>query len=319
MLKIVDRLVDKMYATYTDSSKTQTVRDSIILVGPNQSGPSGHAGLAEYFAKNSKYGYDLYDVWTTHLIEGSQDRTGEYDPAPVVGAEGDVYWEAYDRFAAWLSNLEAVNPKFSDVTFWCDEFASSGYNFMQLYDDEGQRWWGVKNANQFVSLMNAGLSGGILWQFADCLWSYISGSGGEFQYGNHMGGATTSLIQTQTPYYIYYSTSLLTKYFSGSDDGTTYYSSSTHDNIHIATVKLADGNWSVLVVNSSESEQNISVNFAKSIGGKNMYRHVYDVESVERDSRGAIIDADKTYSGVTTKINDTIPAGSVVVYTSIKG
>jgi len=320
MLQLVDTLVDKMKSTYTDSTKKQTVRDSIVLVGPNQSGPSEHAGLAEYFVANSKYGYDLYDIWTTHLIEGAQDRTGEYDPAPMVGPDGDVYGEAYDRFSAWLSNLESVNSKFADSTFWCDEFASSGYGIAKVYDDEGQRWWGVKNAGQFVSLMNAGLSGGILWQFADCLWSYIAGSGGEFQYGIHMGGATTSLLQTQTPYYIYYSTSLLTKYLScGDDNGVTYSSTSAHDNVHISTVKFADGNWSVLVVNNSTSAQNIKVNFASSIGGKNMYRHVYEAATVTPDSSATIIEADKTYTGVTTAINDNIPAGSVVVYTSIKG
>ncbi|MBQ8550575.1 MAG: hypothetical protein IJ426_04470, partial [Clostridia bacterium] len=319
MLQLVDTLVDKMKSTYTDSTKTQTVRDSIVLVGPNQSGPSEHAGLAEYFAANSKYGIDLYDIWTAHLIEGSQDRTGEYDPAPMVGVSGDVYGEAYDRFSAWLSNLETVNSKFADTAFWCDEYAQSGYGIANVYDDEGQRWWGVKNAGQYAALMNAGLSGGILWQFSDCLWSYIAGSGGEFSHGMHMGGASTSLLQTQTPYYIYYSTSLLTKYLSCKDGATTYVSNSAHDNVHISTVKMADGNWSVLVVNNSETAQNVSVTFSSSIGGKTMYRHVYDVASVTPDSSATIIPADKTYTGVTTRINDSIPAGSVVVYTSIKG
>ncbi len=322
MVQLVDTLVDKLKATYTDSTKKQTVRDSIILVGPNQSGPSEHAGLAEYFVKNSKYGYGLYDIWTTHLTEGTTDRDNPGQDAPMVGPAGDVYDQFLNTYySSWLNNLKAIDSRFANATFWCDEFAVSGHALIrnENYSDLDQRWWGVKSAGQLAALMNAGLSGGILWQFADCLWSYISGSGGEFLYGNHMGGATTSLIQTQTPYYIYYSTSLLTKYMSGSGGATTYVSNSNNAHVHISTVKMADGNWSILVVNNNETAQNISVNIAPGIGGKTMYRHVYEAATVEPTSAAAVIPADKTYTNITNKINDTIPAGSVVVYTTIKG
>ena len=82
---------------------------------------------------------------------------------------------------------------------------------------------------------------------------------------------------------------------------------------------MADGNWSILVVNNNESAQNISINVAPGVGGKTMYRHVYEAATIEPTAAAAIIPADKTYTNITNKINDTIPAGSVVVYTSIKG
>ncbi len=325
MLKLVDTLVDKMKATYTDSTKTRTVRDSVILVGPNQSNTSNHAGLAEYFAENSKYGYDLYDIWTTHALESLTNYNINGDAvqqnATTVGAAGDRYSTAYSRYSSWLSRLKSIDSRFSDVNFWCDEFHVGEYSFRYNgYNDTQLRWWGVKQAGQYAALMNSGLSGAILWEYTDTPWSYMSGSGGEFLYGIHQTGGSPSALESQTPYYIYYSVSMLTKYLStGNGNAITYNSTSAHSNVHISSVKMADGNWSVLVVNNSETAQNISVNFQSSIGGKNMYRHVYEAATITPDASGTLIDADKTYSNVTTKLNDTIPAGSVVVYTSIKG
>ncbi len=323
MLGLVDGLVDKMSSTYTDSTNTTTVRDSIILVGPNQSNPANVAGLADYFLENSKHGADLYDIWTTHYIETTKvpDSTESDPPAEVMGPDGDVYSSAKARFEGWMTN-------FQDKVFWCDEFACGEPGFRKLidpttgelaYTDEELRWWAVKEASQYTALMNTGLSGGILWQFADCPWSYLSGTGGEFMYGIHMTGSTRSALESQTPYYIYYSLTLLTKYMSCGEYATTYVCNSNNANVHIAAVKFADGNWSFLVVNNNLEAKDILIWNNTSLNGKTMYRHTYEAATVEPDSTGTIIDADKTFTNIKNILNDNVPAGSVTVYTTIKG
>lgn len=300
MLQLVETLVDKMNATTLSNGKT--VRESIKLVGANQAN-SVNAGLADYFLKNSKYGIDLYDIWTTHYVESAHDT--------IYGPENDHYDTQLATYKTMLINYAGKKP------FWLDEFACHG-RFTDV-DDTTQRWWGVDYASQYVALMNSGMSGGILWQYSDCLWSYMSGSGGDFSYGIHLTGATQATLKTQTPYYSYYAITLLTKYMSCNDDSLTYLGESNDAHIHTSAVQLADGNWSVLVVNNNLEDKAISITFESSIGGKNMYRHVYDYETVTPDSQARIIDADKTYCAVTDTINDTVPAGSVVVYTTIKG
>ena len=304
MLQLVERFVDRMNATKL--SNGQTVREYITLVGPNQANMY-NGGLADYFLENSKYGIELYDVWSTHGVNGA---IGE-----IVGPEGDNYAIAYNRYTQMMSNYLGKKP------FWCDEFAVQGFKWEHdaESDEEQERWWGVNYAGQYVALINSGMSGGILWQYADNSWTYLAGSGGEFMYGLHMTGATRSALQTQTPYYSYYSVTLLTKYLSSSENCNSYAGTSNNDYVHTAAIKLPDGNWSILVVNNNKTSKNIKINLSSSIGGKTMYRHLYDSATVEPDSAAKILDADKTYTNVTTVINDTIPAGSVVVYTSIKG
>ncbi len=302
MLQLVEALVDKMNVTTLSNGKT--VRESIKLVGSNQANPV-NAGLSDYFLKNSKYGIDLYDIWTTHYVESGYET--------IYGPENDHYDTQLATYKTMLTNYKGKKP------FWLDEFACHGYFLSDDVDDKTQRWWGVDYASQYVALMNSGMSGGILWQYSDCLWSYISGSGGAFLYGLHLTGATQATLKTQTPYYSYYAITLLTKYMSCKDNSSTYLGESGDAHIHTSAVQTADGNWSVLVVNNNLEDKAISIKFDSSIGGKNMYRHVYNYATVTPDSQARVIDADKTYSAVTDTINDTIPAGSVVIYTTMKG
>ena len=304
MLRLVETCVDKMNSRVLPNG--QTVREYITLVGPNQANRT-NAGLADYFLKHSKYGIDLYDVWSTHMVVGI---TGD-----IVGAEGDNYDWSYSAYTAMMNNYKGKKP------FWCDEFAVQGYKweYDKNSNDSEARWWGVNYSAQYAALINSGMSGGILWQLLDNNWTYLSGSGGEFMYGIHMTGATHSVLQTQTPYYSYYAVSLLTKYLSSREQTTSFAGTSLDAHIHTAAVRLPDGNWSILVVNNNETDEKIAVNLDSSIGGKTMYRHTYVAEEITPDSEAKILDADKTFTNVTTRINDTIPAGSVVVYTTVKG
>lgn len=307
MLQLVDTLVDRMKAVTLENGAT--VRESIKLVGSNQANVY-NAGLSDYLLENSKHGIDLYDIWTTHYVEGA---IGE-----IVGPENDKYTSAYDRYARMMTNYLGKKP------FWCDEFACQGYKFEQQSTEEEERWWGVNYATQYAALMNSGMSGGILWQYADAPWTYLAGSGGEFAYGIHMTGATRSALQTQTPYYSYYAISLLTKYMSSRDNATTYKCTAQDNNIHTSVVRMADGNWSIMVVNSNLEDKAVTLRLwdnsnTNILGGKTMYRHVYNSATVTPDSQANVLDADKTFTGVKNILNDTIPAGSVIVYTSIKG
>ena len=318
MLQLVETYVDKLKTTTLPNG--QTAREYVTLIGPNQANVT-NSGLATYFVLNGKYGYDLYDIWTTHT---TTTKIGQ-----LVGPENDMYDNAYERYTEILTNskntigndvpnAKTVNFKNSGKPFWCDEFGTGGYPFEQKATDEDQRWQGVNLAGQYVGLINSGMSGGILWQFADNSWTYLAGSGGEFAYGIHMTGATRSALQTQTPYYVYYATTLLTKYASSRENAKSFKGSS-NNYIHSAAINFADGNWTIVVVNNNTTEQKIKVSTTSSLGGKTMYRHVYAANEIELESGANILDADKTFTNVTRTINDTIPAGSVVVYTSIKG
>jgi hypothetical protein len=73
----------------------------------------------------------------------------------------------------------------------------------------------------------------------------------------------------------------------------------------------------VIVVNTSSMEQKINVNFEKKIG-KNMYRYLFDPLKTVPNTSAEMISVDKGFKNVNKVLQDTIPAASIVVYSTVK-
>ena len=65
-------------------------------------------------------------------------------------------------------------------------------------------------------------------------------------------------------------------------------------------------------------ERNIKINFDNAIN-RTLYRHQETVNTDKATPDAKLKDADATYLNVKDIVVDTVPAGSITVYTSIKG
>ena len=90
--------------------------------------------------------------------------------------------------------------------------------------------------------------------------------------------------------------------------------------INFITVKTYDkGDVTIIVVNAySGGPQGFELNFEKSLGGKNLYRHLYDPATCKANGTTQIIPADRAYKNVEEKLVDLLPSGGLAIYTTVK-
>ncbi len=167
------------------------------------------------------------------------------------------------------------------------------------------------------SVMNmGGISNIFLWTFYDQQWpdNTNSGADSEFANGIQLCGYLPCLFESTTPYEPWYSCSLLTRYIG---QGTTYGCEVVYG-VYLSAIQRTDGEWTVAVTNYNYEDTPIKISFEKSMGGKTFYRHLYDTNHIEPKPGNDMIGISATAKNVTTGFYDTLPGGSVAVYTTVK-
>jgi len=124
-----------------------------------------------------------------------------------------------------------------------------------------------------------------------------------------------TLRRSKVPYPAYYAFAILSKYLGG--EGTKVFSGSGTNRIHIAMSQRASGEYSILVVNSDISEADIQINLKSAIN-RTLYRHLYNPATIQPTEVAVPIGIDATLENVENKFIDTLPAGGVAIYTSMK-
>lgn len=292
---------EKVFSEFHESLKAAGLRDKVTLYGPNQSSTSGSAGLVRYFLENAPEVFDVYTSHDNHLIgQTSVD---------------DIYDDAYTVYSGYMHPIDDFDIRY-EKEFWLDELGVNGDHFAYGVDDP---WIGVWFGANVSAAINAGISGINIWQFVEQLWYENYGSGGEFQNGVQTSGVVPSLYESEMPFSAYYAVTLFSKYMS-CEGGKSYYCAPVDESsgLHIAAVEMADGNWSIAVINNTTDSRTFNVNFEKSLGGKTLYRYLYNASEIVPTTAAEIITADKGFTNVNGVLSDTLKGGSVAIYSTIK-
>ena len=88
--------------------------------------------------------------------------------------------------------------------------------------------------------------------------------------------------------------------------------------LYISAVEREDGVLTLIVTNYNMEDMPAEISFAKSIGGKNLYRYRYSNSEIQAAQGNEMIKADAVAEKVTDRFYDTIPAYSVTVYSTQK-
>ena len=298
------------------------VLDGILTMGGAQGGNSDQ--LLRYILANDP---DVFEIHACHT----------YPTAPDITY--NVYHDyAYEYFGRVMGAMHEYGV-FGKKEYWCDEFSArdDAANSNRMQPDE-HPWYGLQGVVGAIAAQASGVSNIITWQAADQLWTDQTNTGGEFNNGIHMCGAMPSLFMSDVPRGEYYMWGLFARY-NGFKNGKVYRTNYTdehrfrfkgdeHDRVtsldvvsglHLGVVQLENGGWTITVVNADSIEdRQFMIDFEKTLGGVTLYRHTENVYTCERNTGAVIADVDKVFVGVKDKLKDTIPAGTVAVYTTIK-
>jgi hypothetical protein len=309
-----DREYDRLYPLFNDlitaldgSLKDAGLRKQYKIVGPCDNwraddGSEPISLLVKYTIENLA---DKVDIIGSH---NGYDRANEY--------VSDMYYEIPPQKLTYPME----QAKKAGKEYWVDEYnvATNIYGYKKKRVAVQNIWKGVAVGAMTNSIMNMGdISNIFLWTLFDEQWpdNTNSDENGEFDNGIQINGYISCLFETQTPHAAWYSVSLLTRYVG---EGNVYPCEGPEYAQYISAIKRNDGETTVVVTNYELDAINVKINFEKSMGGKNFYRYIYDTTTIEPISSAEMIAADAVAEKVKTGFCDTLPAGSVAIYTTEK-
>ncbi|MBQ6885777.1 MAG: hypothetical protein IJN56_08605 [Clostridia bacterium] len=300
--------VDLIRAT-DKALKEAGLRDMVKLTGPQY-------GLSSKFYEGETLEEEL-DWWISRIDECIDVYTFHWYvptwPGEGSSSNASVFDDNYDLWLYYLGEVKRIVGK-TGKPFWFDEWNYGG----QAMENQKTDFYGQQIAQTVIAGMNAGIDSMLYWQLFETVWPTRFDTGGEFEKGIHILGTAPSLYESAIPYKLYYGFSLLAKY--AGEKGSTIYSGSNKKGICCSMVEYEkDGKkyQNVIVVNTTSLEQKISLNFEKGIG-KDMYRYLFDPITTVPNTGAEMISADKGFTNVNDILQDTIPAGSIVVYSTVK-
>ncbi len=300
---------NREYVLFSRAFKQKLIETNIAHtvkhMGPNETSKNGDQ-LFKYVVDNAP---DLFDVYTVHDYPYLRDVTADM--------LYEIYGETVDSFVAHAKNGGIWGKK----EFWFDEFDVQ-YDGKERSGGINNFWEGLQNVYGNLIGQQKGIETTIFWQLFDQLWTDHTHTSGEFVEGIHMTGDVPSLFVSSIPYEQYYATGLFSKY-NGYKNAKSYRTSLVDDSlmyegVYIGAVQLEDGNWTITVVNLNIDEAYLDITFDKAIN-QTLFRHVEAAGEVKPTPDARLADADKCFKDVKNKIYDTIPGGSVVIYTGVKG
>ncbi len=270
------------------------------------------------------------DIWnyTWQLIKPTYDAVNEY--ADIWAYH--TYNRATTEYGNTASNFErilgAVNESIEDKlglsakNVWFDEYNALEYGTdnSSIQRDELRIRYPLNLVSGMIALLNTGYKTVINWTFVDTLW--IGSHNGKNNHidgwhdGVHCHGLMPNLMQSKIPYRSYYAYTLFSKFIK---DGKIFRGENSEEKEMCCTAALNnDGSMAIAVINSGLLGRSFILNFNKELEQKTFYRHLFVCTEDYKDESATIISSDKVLKNVTNVLKDTLPAGSVAVYTTEK-
>ena len=279
------------------------LESSVKHVGPNEVSGTGDE-LLQYVIKTDP---ELFDIYTAHTYpHASSVSSDEY---------ANILTPSYQSYKNHMQNAGLWGKK----EFWIDELDVKANDYPAQSD---LAWGGLQNAVCGIVGQQLGMNNMLFWQLFDQLWTDFTSNGGEWKNGIHITGIVPSLFEGNTPRKQFYTFGPFVKY-NGYQKGKVYQTNNNalmqnHESLYLGAAQLEDGKWTISVVNNGSKDRPVEINFEKALN-QTLYRHRQTASSVTATPEGCLARADATYLQVKGKLRDVIPAGSIVIYTGVKG
>lgn len=231
--------------------------------------------------------------WMQHAVDNMDDILDIY--------EGHAYGKDYGTMAAWAAERLALTGP-TGKPLMTTEFAAPG--------DKTTYQNAVELADLMVAGLNSGNSGMLMWRLAD---QYLVDPLNFLDSSAY--GTWPWLPDQAVPRYTYYTLSLFTRF--GGAHSQVLKTDTADPDLHVASLRRQDGEYSIFVVNkSSSANKKLSFHFSAA-PDKAFRRHLYSSSLVPTAS-ATVIPSDAEWGAVTGSFtDDNLPPNSVAVYTSV--
>lgn len=277
--------------------KTDGIRNTVKIMGPNFAGVEDAAYYYKYFKKHIEA--DACDLISLHTYQG-RDLTS-------------------DNYELWKNAVEIYKTEVGSF----ENFVFDEYNCSPAAEESIEArhnsYNGVQLALAQVCFMNYGMKSSFVWSLLDQQWPNNSATSTDsFRDGVHMCGTAPTFLLSSIVFPPYYSFSLVAKALG--DKGAKVYrgDDDTYDGVYTAMTENKNGDVSIIVVSTNIEDTAVEINFEKSLGGKTLYRHVYNPNSIVCTAEGEMINPDLKLTNTTTMLKDVVSPYCVVVYTTKK-
>jgi hypothetical protein len=249
--------------------------------------------------------------WAVENMDGITDVYGGHHYATRQPADDLEFYDWFLERCRWAVGLARSKGK----DFILGEFGPGQYQELRW----GRRWdtpeafgtpmepqAGLQTAEAALAAINAGAYAMGYWTFTD----YPDRPGqGINQWGLFKSMANGAV--TRAPYYCY---GLLTKFFRG--PARVYRVSTSTGKLHAAALQReADKAWSIAMINRETHAVAVAIGLTEQ-PGKAFRRYVYDTGHVPVTEDGDLQEPSGRLAARDGELNDTVPANSLVVYTT---
>lgn len=266
----------------------------------------GRRGLVKLVGPNAAGGFHLKDAVT--------------DLNNVIDIySGHAYNKlGYDEWFAFCRRMaDTVAP--TGKPLWLDEMGMSMGKSGEAYRRTGA--YGTYLAQIVAASINAGLQTSLQWLLFDQ--RYVAPgdnttNNDSFHHGVQRSGACKwphdDIEDPSSCYPQWGAVSLLSKYLGGRR-GTKTLVGESSDTLKVAATSRGPGEISVLVVNTSASPQDFTFEMVKFQSTRSLYRHLYDPGNIAPANEARLPAVPVSFH---SNIRDTIPAGGVLIYSTIE-
>lgn len=208
-------------------------------------------------------------------------------------------------YSTWnsMANTIMSNVSSTGKPVWIDEYGRGSSRSTAEYGN-----YIAQAASAFI---NSGAQTSIIWQLYEDYYAGAACCSGSFFMN---WGVSRFVPSNATPYPSWYAFSLMSKLLGGA--GTQVFATTSGSGLYISATKPTGNDWSVMVVNTNGSAQSIDINFSSAIN-KTLKKYVYDPATISPSSSANLIAGSGTFASVGSSLSDTIPANSVVIYSSL--
>ncbi len=171
---------------------------------------------------------------------------------------------------------------------------------------------GIQIAEAIMAQINGGIYASSYWTFCD-----IPGipPSSEFGYRVNKWGVFKWYFDDHTTRPTYYALGLLTRFFRGPAE--VYSVNSTDSLLRVSAIKnLENGSYSIAVINRHRETQPLDLSFENLQNEKAFRKYVYDPENIPFNYFGDMQGYSKKISLKDSHFTDSVPAYSLVVYTT---
>lgn len=252
----------------------------------------------------------LYEVIKEYGDEWGYHNYNKYNGSVVTNTALN-----YENMMAYINDDILRKTGVPAQKVWIDEYNATDRNNSFYEYRNSSNWNALHIIAGMVANMNIGYKTVLHWTFTNTLWvSSRANAEDNWVDGYHCWGLIPNLTKEDKPYNSFYAYQIVASHIN---KGITYAGENySESGLCCSACENEDGSYTIIVVNSSVFKTQFVLNFEKELKGLNFERYLFDTSKNYRNREMNPIPADKTIKNVTKSLKDTLPGGSVSVYTT---